>query len=170
MSYKKAPQQSDGHDEDTTVLISWRQLNKLGLEIKKMLGDGNCLFRCFSDQLIDDQNEHTLYRNLAVEYIKTYPEIFEEFMSDNNKSLHVNSYVNKMSKSGVFGDHIEIQTLSFSLGLRIIVYELQQKPLIIEGNNMSIENTQVIRLAYNRTNLHYDSVINNRSNIMLEFS
>lgn len=43
-----------------------KQLLQFGLKIKIVKGDGNCLFRSFSDQLDGNENNHVKYRTLIV--------------------------------------------------------------------------------------------------------
>ena len=57
-------------------------LSSLGLEIKVMEGDGNCLFRAIADQIERNQEMHLMYRRLIIEYITTNKEHFIPYMED----------------------------------------------------------------------------------------
>lgn len=59
-----------------------KELEPLGLQVKLIKGDGNCLFRSVSDQLENDQNQYKPYRQKTVEFIKQNRESFEPFIYD----------------------------------------------------------------------------------------
>ena len=40
-----------------------------GLEVKKMLEDGNCLFRAVADQVYGDSELHDLVRQMCIDYM-----------------------------------------------------------------------------------------------------
>jgi OTU domain-containing protein 5 len=40
-----------------------------GLEIRRMLGDGNCLFRAVSDQVYGDAEMHSDTRQMCIDYM-----------------------------------------------------------------------------------------------------
>jgi OTU domain-containing protein 3 len=45
-----------------------KQMEDLGLRIKEVKGDGNCLFRSVSDQVEGCENNHHFYRQSAVKF------------------------------------------------------------------------------------------------------
>ncbi|CAG7729705.1 unnamed protein product, partial [Allacma fusca] len=59
-----------------------KQLRKLGLGVKEMLGDGNCLFRALGDQYEGHSKNHIEYRLKVVDYIKSHRSEFEPFIED----------------------------------------------------------------------------------------
>ena len=40
-----------------------------GLEVKKMLEDGNCLFRAVADQVYGDSEAYDLVRQMCIDYM-----------------------------------------------------------------------------------------------------
>ena len=47
----------------------------LGLHAVEIVGDGNCLFRSFADQMTGDQTKHAIFRDEAVEFMRTHKEV-----------------------------------------------------------------------------------------------
>ena len=56
------------------------QLKDLGLQIKNIDSDGNCLFRAISHQLENTESNHLFYRKAACEYMKEHKENFIPFL------------------------------------------------------------------------------------------
>ena len=52
------------------------------LRMREIEGDGNCLFRAIVDQLEAKQERHQLYRQLAVDYLRTHAEEFQLFLDE----------------------------------------------------------------------------------------
>lgn len=40
-----------------------------GLEVKRMLEDGNCLFRAIADQVYGDPEAHAMARQMCIDYM-----------------------------------------------------------------------------------------------------
>lgn len=59
-----------------------KELEPLGLQVKLIKGDGNCLFRSVADQLDGDQSKHNIYRQKTVQFITSQKEMFEPFIYD----------------------------------------------------------------------------------------
>ena len=58
-----------------------QQLQRFGLDIKEIEGDGNCMFRAISDQLCGDESMHGELRALAVEYMRSHIPVFSYLTS-----------------------------------------------------------------------------------------
>ena len=58
------------------------QLFPLGLALREVPGDGNCLFRALSDQLYGEDARHAEIRTDVVDYIRSNREDFEPFLVD----------------------------------------------------------------------------------------
>jgi hypothetical protein len=55
------------------------QLEKIGLAIRDIVGDGNCLFRALADQLEGSESSHLIYRKNVCEYMRRNRDEFEPF-------------------------------------------------------------------------------------------
>jgi hypothetical protein len=56
------------------------QLSKIGLELRDITGDGNCLFRALSDQLDGNESNHLTYRKQVCDYMRQNRDEFEPFV------------------------------------------------------------------------------------------
>lgn len=75
------------------------QLAKLGLDIREITGDGNCLFRALSDQIEGNENQHLVYRKLVCQYIKQNQDNFEPFLPALiHDEENINNFSNKARK------------------------------------------------------------------------
>lgn len=85
----------------------------------KIEGDGNCLFRCFSYFLYNNQNYHRIIRLRIVEHIvdnwDKYKQLIignSDYIDDNNNNKTVSlvdEYKKLMSKDAFYGTSIEIK-------------------------------------------------------------
>jgi len=118
-------------------------------------GDINYLFRAVADQLEEDEENHSAYRNLAVEFLNNNKEYVRKFFAQ-DKGDNFDDYISRMEKNGTWGGHLELSALSESLNLTIQVYIKDQESITIEGSTKG--GARVVRLAYHRAQEHYDSV------------
>ena len=80
-------------------------MNKLGLRIKEVGADGNCLFRSFSDQMEGNEGNHYIYRQSAIEYMIDHQDHFKFFIEDDKP---FDGYIKEMSLDGTWGGNLEI--------------------------------------------------------------
>ncbi|CAI0374512.1 unnamed protein product [Linum tenue] len=85
------------------VRLSGR-LNTYGLAELQMEGDGNCQFRALADQLFRSPDYHKHVRKQVVKQLKHFRKMYESHVP-----MRYRSYVNKMKKSGEWGDHVTLQ-------------------------------------------------------------
>jgi len=69
---------SSAQHEDFTPLN--KQLQPLGLIIKEVNGDGNCLFRSVSDQMDGGEHNHEFYRIKCVDYMLANADNYAPFL------------------------------------------------------------------------------------------
>jgi len=102
------PKKKNPPPKDPGELILLAQLNKLGLTIKPVVGDGydylshffwlqiliflkygfrNCLFRALAYQLFGELGDHSKLRADIVNYIVEHRSYFEPFMEDDEQGL-----------------------------------------------------------------------------------
>ena len=91
-----------------------RQLSCLGFYAKEIIGDGNCLFRSFSDQIFGDPCRHLEIRQEVVKYMKHFRSEFEVFIEED-----WDKYINRMIQDGIYGelfyDSIYFKPFKFSI-------------------------------------------------------
>jgi len=74
-------------------------------KVKKMLPDGNCLFRSLSFCLYFSQDMHLEIRKALVEFIRTYSDRYKPLLLEHTLSEHLES----MKKPFVWGTQLELQ-------------------------------------------------------------
>jgi ribosomal protein L9 len=77
---KKKEYKNEEFDHETRLLNE--ELSQIGLTIKEIFGDGNCLFRSVSDQINNDQEDYNIIRHKTMDYIKQNKTDFEHFIYD----------------------------------------------------------------------------------------
>lgn len=65
------------------------QLRQNGMTLRRIEGDGNCLFRAFSDQIHGDQSLHKELRKKVTEFMKEQRDDFEPFVVDSDFDKHL---------------------------------------------------------------------------------
>ena len=77
---RKKNSADEENDEEFKSLVA--QLLPLRLALRVIPGDGNCLFRAFSDQLYGEDARHAEIRADVVDYMRAHREDFEPFLVD----------------------------------------------------------------------------------------
>jgi len=140
-----------------------------GFQIYNITGDGNCLFRAVAHQLKGDDSQFASYRQIAVDYMKLYPERFSfNLRKDQDGSFE--QYLKNMEKDGVWGGYLELYALSQALKVQIWLFQESLSVLKIgspeydeNGSllNKDLGKRQILYLIYNRSSRHYNSVVQN---------
>lgn len=80
--------------EDSAVK---KEIMRLGLVLRDVQGDGNCLFRAMADQLWGVQKRHVEVRKLVCDYLQTHKETMEGFVTPFMKDGEVyEAYIQRM--------------------------------------------------------------------------
>ena len=114
----------------------------------KIIGDENCLFRCFAHYLYNDQNLHSKLRNKIVQNIVDNWQNYENFIVGNiyyknvlkNKTkdiLNSNDYKNYMLNNYVYGNEIEIKSFVEMYNVHVTVYMKNLNNIHSFGNDKS---------------------------------
>lgn len=93
-----------------------KRLQKLGMVMREMEGDGNCQFRAFADQLFGDQRHHATVRQSAVEHIRAHADFFGMYF-DGPREL--NRYVSDMSRNRTWGDELTMRAVVEAYGCKV---------------------------------------------------
>ena len=131
-----------------------------GFLIKKVVGDGNCMFRAFSDQVYGSEKYHNVLREKCMDYLVIQKRFFQEFIEGD-----FDCYINEKRKDGIWGDDIELEALSEIYNRPIEIYSGSEKPLrcFHEDKKLYLNNTNKgivitpIRLSYHGRK-HYNSI------------
>ncbi|KAK6331643.1 hypothetical protein TWF718_002192 [Orbilia javanica] len=111
-----------------------------GLYASDIIGDGDCLFRSFSDQLYGHQERATTIRLRTTSYMRRHSSYFKLFLSVPPPTRKTRSssttlpnedtidkvfldHVRRMEKPGVYGDNLEIVAFARCYGVDVKIYQ-----------------------------------------------
>lgn len=128
------------------------QLQALGLKLREVPGDGNCLFRALGDQLEGHSRNHLKHRQETVDYMIRQREDFEPFVEDD---IPFEKHVASLSKPGTFAGNDAIVAFARNHQLNVVIHQLNAPLWQIRGTDKG--STRELHIAY-RYGEHYDSV------------
>jgi len=127
------------------------QLTAIGLMIKDVAGDGNCLFRAMADQFTGEPSNYATYRKQICEFILYNRQDYEPFIEDDEP---FDEYIARMRKNGTWGGHLEIQACSMAYQVNVTIHQLNQPRWELTYPGFA---TKTIHLSYH-DGQHYSSV------------
>lgn len=126
-----------------------------GYEVKKMMGDGNCLFRAVADQVYGDSELYDLVRQMCIDYMEQERDHFSQFITEG-----FTSYCKRKRRDKVYGNNVEIQVMCEMYNRPIHIYSYTTEPINIFHGSYNTD-TPPIRLSYHQGN-HYNSLVDPR--------
>eukprot|EP00249_Psilotum_nudum_P016478 c25844_g1_i1 orf=403-837(+) len=117
-----------------------------------MDGDGNCQFRAFSDQLYHTSDHHQIVREHVVEQLKSHPDLYEGYVP-----MTYSEYLDKMAKSGEWGDHVTLQAAADIFGVRICLLTSYRDTCFVEILPKQPRSKRAIFLSF-WAEVHYNSI------------
>ena len=124
----------------------------------KIIGDGNCLFRCFSYFLYNNQNLHYKVRLNVVKYITNNWNTYQNFILGNQYYKNIingNDYELLMSQNGIYGNEIEIKAFAEMYNIQVSVHSNNANDIYSFGNNSSSQKLMLL-FDGNFDSGHYD--------------
>ncbi|XP_033943493.1 OTU domain-containing protein 3 isoform X1 [Pseudochaenichthys georgianus] len=146
---KNRPQ--DGDDGAEFVSFS-NQLQALGLKLREVPGDGNCLFRALGDQLEGHSRGHLQLRQETVQYMMSHRQDFEPFVED---EVPFSQHLSNLSQAGTFAGNDAIVAFARSQQVKVVIHQLNAP--LWEINGAEKQACRELHIAY-RYGDHYDSV------------
>ncbi|NWT20008.1 OTUD3 protein, partial [Vireo altiloquus] len=128
------------------------QLRALGLKLREVPGDGNCLFRALGDQLEGHSRNHLRHRQETVEYMVRQRGDFEPFVEDD---VPFDKHVANLAKPGTFAGNDAIVAFARNNQMNVVIHQLNAPLWQIRGTDRS--DARELHIAY-RYGEHYDSV------------
>ena len=145
-----------------------RSLEKRGLGLVRVAGDGNCLFRSVSHQVYGDDSHHAVVRSACLDYMEAERTYFEPYVS-----VGWEQYVAEKRELGSWGDEPELQALCelYNRSAQVWSYDADKHAATVIrafGSNQALLNHAEdqpprtggppMRLSYYGGG-HYDSII-----------
>ena len=135
-------------------------LGRTGRKVKKMLPDGNCLFRSLSFCLYHSQDMHLEIKTL-VDFIRTHSDRYKHFLMEHTLSEHLES----MKKPFVWGTQVELQAAADYYEMCIYLFTKKEQQERYHWHRYTPRNSAVatdnlphIELAHPRS-VHFDPIL-----------
>ncbi|NXB10158.1 OTUD3 protein, partial [Cnemophilus loriae] len=128
------------------------QLRALGLKLREVPGDGNCLFRALGDQLEGHSRNHLRHRQETVEFMVRQRGDFEPFVEDD---VPFDKHVTNLAKPGTFAGNDAIVAFARNNQMNVVIHQVNTPLWQIRGTDRS--DARELHIAY-RYGEHYDSV------------
>ncbi|KAK7083623.1 OTU domain-containing protein 3 [Halocaridina rubra] len=130
-----------------------QQLVAMGLTLREIPGDGNCLFRALGDQLDGTPNTHQKHRQDVVAYMRQHRSDFEPFVEDD---VPFDRHLSNLAELGTYGGNDCIVAFARLHQVIVVIHQLNA-PLWqicgIEGK----KNLRELHISYHNGD-HYNSV------------
>uniref|UniRef100_T1IJB9 OTU domain-containing protein 3 n=1 Tax=Strigamia maritima TaxID=126957 RepID=T1IJB9_STRMM len=144
---------SANKDEQVNFVGFNNQLATMGLELREIPGDGNCLFRALGDQLEGHTLNHQQHREDTVEYMRQYRIDFEPFIEDD---ISFDSYVQNLEAIGTYAGNDAIVAFARRNGVTVVIHQLNSPLWKIHGGD-KIKCQRELHIAYHNGD-HYNSI------------
>lgn len=129
-------------------------LKPMGIYMRDVEGDGNCLFRAVSDQLEGTEKDHKKYRTLAAEYIIKNKDYFQMFLLEDE---NIDKYIAHLCEDGSWGGHFEMVALSDILNVKFCIHAKDKELVVVKSHEGKHKDARVLHLAYHMGE-HYSSI------------
>lgn len=93
-----------------------------GHKIHTSLGNGNCLFRSFSKELLSNETHHLRIHTLLTDVVKWNGDIFHGYLTLPLTGKSITEHVHMMQKDFTWGTHVEIYAMASILQIPIHLY------------------------------------------------
>jgi len=156
--FKKRGGGGGGSDNPREMRI---QLERIGLALKEINGDGNCLFRALADQLYGDSGDryHMDLRSNTVEYMRRNREDFEPFFDPEYEGVTFDRHLDLLEEDGTFAGNDAIVAFARRYEAVVVIHQLNE-PLWKVGEENGKEGrkrTKQLHISYHNGD-HYNSV------------
>lgn len=126
------------------------QLGSIGLTLRDIPGDGNCLFRALGDQFEGHSRNHMKHRMDTVRYMIAHRKHFEPFID-----IPFERYIDNLSRAGTYAGQDALVAFARLHQVNIVIHQLNSPLWQIEGSDS--ENARELHLSYHNGE-HYSSV------------
>lgn len=101
-------------------------------------------FRALSDQLYRTPHEHGYIRAAAIAQLQSYPNLYREYIPEDYRE-----YCQRMQQFGTWGDHVTLQAVADTFGVRIAIMTSYQDSCVIEIQPQGqIQSQRVLYLSF----------------------
>ncbi|CAL4124215.1 unnamed protein product, partial [Meganyctiphanes norvegica] len=145
---------SSNGQENTNFHSLKQQLVAMGLMLREIPGDGNCLFRALGDQLDGSPNYHAKHRQDVVGYMREHREDFEPFVEDD---VPFERHLSNLAELGTYGGNECIVAFARLHLVTVVIHQLNTPLWTICGSDSSHKSQKELHISYHNGD-HYNSV------------
>lgn len=145
-------QKNKANSDDENFTCFKDQLKAMGLTLREIQGDGNCLFRALNDQLEGHTRNHLKYRFETVQYMKEHRSDFEPFVED---EVPFDQHLHNLGQPGTYAGNDAIVAFAKLHELVIVIHQLNTPLWQVKGTDKP--NATELHLSYHNGD-HYNSV------------
>jgi len=115
-----------GKDDDIDPEMKY-QLEEIGLALKEITGDGNCLFRALADQLYGDPDSyHRRLRNETVDFMRRNKSDFEPFFVVGEDGQSFERHLDLLDEDGTFAGNDAIVAFARRYEVVVVIHQLNE--------------------------------------------
>ncbi|XP_035697360.1 OTU domain-containing protein 3-like isoform X2 [Branchiostoma floridae] len=151
-AYRRERKAKSYLEDDENFAGFANQLAVMGLKIRDIPGDGNCLFRALNDQLEGHSNNHLQHRREVVEYIIQHRQDFEPFVEDD---VPFDRHVSELRKHGTYAGNDAIVAFARLHGVNVVIHQLNKPLFHVKGSDR--RDAPELHISYHNGD-HYCSV------------
>ena len=133
--------------------------------------DGNCLFRCFAQHLIGNQEKHGIICHLLIQFELLNPTVFKVYLTS-NQSASIKEHCRLMNVQNSWGTHVEIIVAATYFHAPVYIHEfvpssgnwkwkltkpIKRKDLIYPSTAKSFGSLSHFEISY--VNNHYNCIV-----------
>ena len=122
-----------------------------------IVGDGNCLYRCFAQHRYGDQNLHLRVRAECNEYIRSHIQTFRNIFPH----LDMDAEIEEQEHAGRWAGSPQLYALSHLYGIRVTIWDAhwsnnpRNRGLVPPEEHYCFNPDGAERLHLERANFHY---------------
>lgn len=145
----------EGWEREFQKLDSY--LSERGFRIERVDADGSCLFSSFSVHIPTSTSLEL--RTEAVRHMLSHPDDFEPFIDSEAYPGGFKDYCTRMLASSTWGSQLELQALSQTRQVNVVVFQTGDKARI-DMVNFSPSTAPCVTISYHDGE-HYNTVVQN---------
>eukprot|EP00002_Diphylleia_rotans_P011670 TRINITY_DN2299_c0_g1_i6.p2 TRINITY_DN2299_c0_g1~~TRINITY_DN2299_c0_g1_i6.p2 ORF type:complete len:157 (-),score=29.44 TRINITY_DN2299_c0_g1_i6:237-707(-) len=130
-----------------------KKLDKFGLALIPIPGDGNCQFESIGQQL-DPPLSSDVVRNKIMQYIRKNGDAFGSFVDGD-----FGHYCVEMGQDKTYGDHITLQAACDVFSVRVLLATAEDTDELLKIEPRSGSFSRTVWMGYSHATLHYDIVV-----------
>ncbi|KAK3870313.1 hypothetical protein Pcinc_023411 [Petrolisthes cinctipes] len=151
---RKAANAGQGGTQDPNFVSLKQQLVAMGLTLREIPGDGNCLFRALGDQLDGTPNTHQKHRQDVVAYMRQHRNDFEPFVEDD---VPFERHLSNLAELGTYAGNDCIVAFARLHKVVVVIHQLNAPLWQISGPDAKKSGMPELHISYHNGD-HYNSV------------